>query len=105
MDLGSFVFLVLIASPLLVGNGLEWNFIHYFPPVEGRTQENYSALYFYPRPQSLCYSDPYDVLLGEFLTDPNRAGKYVLDGSKYALVARFLLDCFLQPCPEQEFLG
>ena len=63
--------------------------------------ENYPALSFYSM-HPLAHPVPYDVLLGEFLTDPNRAGKYVLDGSKYALVARFLLDGFLQPCPELE---
>ena len=103
LDLGSFVFLVLIASPPLGGNGLGWNFINYFPPVEGRTEDTYSALYFIPRTW-ICHPLPYSASLGEFLTDPIRAGKYVLDGSKYALVARFFLDCFLQPCPEQKFL-
>ena len=105
MDLGSFVFLVLIASPLLNKINFVWRFINYFPPVKGRTRENYSALCFIPRPR---IRDPlpyqHDALLGKFLTNSIRAGKYVLDGSKYALVARFLLDCFLQPCPEQAFL-
>ena len=105
-DLGSFVFLVLtIASPLL--NVISWTFIDHFPPAKGRTLENYLALScnsVHPRMSLVFHSDLHDVLLEEFLTDPNRAGKYVLDDSKYALVARFLLDCFLQPCPEQEFL-
>ena len=102
LDLGFFVFLVLISSPL-AGNDLGWSFINHFPPVEGRTQNNYSALYFNSRSRT-GHLVPYDALLGEFLTDPIRAGKYVLDGSKYALVARFLFDCFIQPCLEQEFL-
>jgi hypothetical protein len=107
LNLGTFVFLVLITSPPFGGNGLTSSFINYFPPVEGRSLENYSALFFHsvhPRRPQLFHPFPYDALLGEFLTNPNRAGKYVLDGSKYALVARFLLDCFLQPCPEQAFL-
>jgi hypothetical protein len=108
LDLGSFVFLVLIASPLFDKNNFAWELIHHFPPVEGRTQDNYTALCF-SHPQVLrIFNDlPYpalDTFLGEFLTDPIRAGKYVLDGTKYALVARFLLDCFIQPCPEQAFL-
>jgi hypothetical protein len=99
LNLGTFVFLVLIASPPLAGNRLRWRLIKYFPPVEGHTR-NYSALYF----NQTWHPVLYNALLGEFLTDPIRAGKHVLDGSKYALVARFLLDCFLQPCPEQAFL-
>ena len=107
LDLGSIIFLVFIASPLLDRHSFGWIFINYFSPVEGRTLENYAALSFssvdlYEARQ--LSSASFDLLLGEFLTDPNRAGKYVLDGSKYALVARFLLDCFLQPCPEQAFL-
>ena len=101
LSLGSVVFLILTASRLLDKNCLLGRtFIKHFPP--GRTLENYSALSFY----SINTRAPlvlYNVLLGEFLTDPNRAGKYVLDGSKYALVARFLLDGFLQPCPKQAF--
>jgi hypothetical protein len=104
LDLGTFVFLVLIASPALFDKTIfASNLIHHFPPVQGRTWDNYLALSFIP--ECCDYSPvPDDVLLKEFLTDPIRAGKYVLDGSKYALVARFLLDCFIQPCPEQAFL-
>jgi hypothetical protein len=47
----------------------------------------------------------HDKFLEEYFFDPVHGGKYVLDGSKYALVARFLLDCFIQPCSEQEFFG
>ena len=104
LNLGSVVFLVLTASPLLDRNCLVGRtFIKHFSP--DRILENYSALTalsFYSM-HTLATVVPYNVLLGEFLTDPNRAGKYVLDGSKYALVARFLLDGFLQPCPEQAF--
>jgi hypothetical protein len=103
LDLGSSVILVLIASLPLRTSPLTWNFIDYFPPAKGHTQDNYSALYFKP-PARICYRVGYNPLLDEFLTDPIRAGKYVLDGSKYALVARFLLDCFIHPCPKQAFL-
>ena len=40
----------------------------------------------------------------EYLTDPVRGRMYVLDGPEYALVAAFFLDCFIQPCSQQEFL-
>jgi len=45
------------------------------------------------------------MLLTEFLTDPGRAGEHALDGPKYALVAKFFLDCFILPCSEHKFLA
>ena len=40
----------------------------------------------------------------EYLTDPVRGRKYVLEGPEYALVAAFFLDCFIRPYSQQEFL-
>ena len=79
---------------------LTLNFINYFPTVEGGPR-NYSTLSFDPKETgpSCC------VLLGDFFTDPARGGNYVIDSPKYALVAKFLLDCFIEPCPERKFLG
>jgi hypothetical protein len=45
----------------------------------------------------------YGLLLGESLTHPVHAGKYDLDGQKYALAARFLLDHLIKPS-SKEFL-
>ena len=75
----------------------------YFPTVEVGIVRNYSTLYFDPM-GNFILNDDYHMLLEEFFTDPARAGTYVIDGPKYALVARFLLDCFIEPCPEQRFL-
>jgi len=71
-----------------------------FPAVKGGLSHIYQKLYFRPpgsfalplnsRPRSL-------KLLTEFLTNPGRAGEYALDGPKCALVAKFLLDCFILP--------
>ena len=96
--------MVLIEMKASVGMArLTLEFIDYFPTVEGGIARNYSALSFDPMDTgsltpSCC------VLLGDFFTDPVRGGNYVIDSPKYALVARFLLDCFIEPCPERKFL-
>ena len=54
--------------------------------------------------QNFVMTPDYCLLLGESLSHPVHAGKYVLDGQKYALAARFLLDHFIQPSSEEYFL-
>lgn len=97
-DLGFIVFLVLVLmQPHLYREEFASHFISYFPTVESSIARNYSK-----PTDAMDYRD--HPLLKEFFTDPVRAGKYVLDGPKYALVARFLLDCFIQPYSERKFL-
>ena len=98
--------MVLIEMNARVGRDRErlaLNFMDYFPTVEGGIKSHYSTLSFYPRWSESIGSSSY-VLLGEFFTDPVRGGNYFIDGPKYALVSRFLLDCFIEPCPECKFL-
>ena len=47
----------------------------------------------------LCWKGDatYQELLLEFLGDPVRAGKYVLDGTKFATLAKILLDFLIWP--------
>ena len=100
-DLGSIVGLAL--AELLPTIGLwNFNFTDYFPAVEGGLNRIYQTLYF-RGPQLAHPSHLYRMLLTEFLTDPGRAGKHALDGPKCALVAKFLLDCFISPCSERNF--
>jgi len=75
------------------------DFTDYFRAVEG---DLYPTLHF--QPQNRNRDPSYVMLLREFLTDPGRAGEHALDGPKYALVARFLLDCFIPPCSERNFV-
>ena len=63
----------------------------------------YQTLYFRPYRRDKP-SSRYLMFLTEFLTDPGRAGKHALDGPKFALVANFLLDCFIRPCSERDFV-
>ena len=88
------------------GERLALNFIGYFPTVEGGIARNYSTLSFEPMETEATEGLTYSccVLLGEFFTDPVRGGNYSIDGPKYALVSRFLLDCFIEPHPEDHFL-
>ena len=96
--------MVLIEMGARVGETeLALNFMDYFPTVEGGIASHYSTLSFCPRKAEFLNSSCC-VLLGEFFKDPVRAGNYFIDGPKYALVARFLLDCFIEPCPERKFL-
>ena len=76
-------------------------FTDYFPGFS----RIYPTVYF----QRLDYlsrlsSSRYLMLLTEFLTDPGRAGEHALDGPDCALVVTFLLDCFIPPCSERNFL-
>lgn len=107
LDFGFTVFMVLIEMEASVGEGeLALDFIDYFPTAEGgdiARNDNYSTLSFDPT-ESGSLDRSCCVLLGEFFTDPVRGGSYVIDGPKYALVAGFLLDCFIEPCPERKFL-
>ena len=76
----------------------------YFPAVGGRLSHIYPTLYFGPPGYKPARSAPYAMLLAEFLTDPGRAGEHALDNPKCALVATFLLDCFIWPCSERNFV-
>ena len=76
-------------------------FTDYFPAVEGGLSRIYQTLYF--RPLDRFSDSRYLMLLTEFLTDPGRVGN-ALDGPKCALVARFLLDSFILPCSERNFV-
>ena len=97
LDFGSIVGLALVGTvgldpdfvPML---NLDEYFTDYFPAVEGGLWRIYQTLYV--REQTYLSSS---VLLKEFLTDPGRAGEHAIDGPKYALVARFLLDSFISP--------
>ena len=103
LDFGSIVGLVLAGLQPNMGRSVfNKSFTHYFPAVEGGLSRIYQTLHF----NRLGYfpDSQYPMLLTEFLTDPGRAGKHALDGPKCALVARFLLDCFIPPCSECNFL-
>ena len=105
LDFGFTVFMVFIKMKARVGKELPVGFMDYFPPTEGGIASHYLTLSFCPTEDASDFLDSSCcVLLGEFFTDPVRAGNYFLDGAKYALVAGFLLDCFIKPCPEREFL-
>jgi hypothetical protein len=93
LDLGSIFFQLLIEMDPNYSAKLTPRFLDYLLTMKGGT---------IVRELDSCDNDKF---LEEYLTDPVRAGKYVLDGSKYALVARFLLDCFIEPCSECEFLA
>ena len=102
LDLGSIVGLVLAGFHSDIGL-LDFNeyFADHVPAVGDRLSRIYPTLYFRPlgyRPSSRCVK-----LLTEFLTDPGRAGEHALDGPKYALVARFLLDLLIRPYSERNF--
>ena len=92
--LGPIVFLVLLEINLDYRVRLTPSFINCFLTIQGGMIA-----------RTLEHSHVHDKFFEEYLLDPVHGGKYVLDGSKYALVARFLLDCFIQPCSEQEFFG
>ena len=103
LDFGSMVGLVLVAGFLPNFGRFNFNksFTDHFPAVKGGLGHIFKTLYFQPmdyQPSSHCVK-----LLTEFLTDPGRAGEHALDGRKYALVAGFLLDCFIPPCSERSF--
>ena len=104
LDLGFTVFMVLIEMGAKVGKAsLALDFIDYFPTVKGGIARNYSTLSF-DLTKTKSVTHDCCVLLGKFLTDPVRGGNYFIDSSRYALVAKFLLDCFIEPCPERKFL-
>jgi len=63
----------------------------------------HSTLWFKLTPRFPLTRD-YCLLLGESLSHPVHAGKYVLDGQKYALAARFLLDYVIQPSSKEYLL-
>ena len=77
-----------------------WNFN--FTKVERDLFHTYPTLY--PQLSFGNTNSRYSMLLTEFLTDPGRAGEHALDGPKCALVAKFLLDCFILPCSEYNFV-
>ena len=103
--LGSIVGLALAGlHPNIEPSDFNRYFTHRFPAIEGGLLGIYQSLYFHPwgyRPGSESRSW---MMLTEFLTDPGRAGEHALDGPKCALVIRFLLDCFISPCSERNFV-
>ena len=99
LDLGFIVSMVSIEMAANIGLGWRFSYINYFPTVEGGIARILSFDWMATR--SMCSSCC--MLLRDFFTDPVRAGGYVIDGPKYALVARFLLDCFIEPRPERKF--
>ena len=114
VDFGSIVGLALAGLHLNISKLLNKPFTDYFPAVEGGLLRIYQTLHFqrlahirdsFPfEPLAGIQDSCYLVLLTEFLTDPGRAGEHALDGPKCALVAKFLLDCFVPPCSERNFL-
>ena len=116
VDFGSIVGLALAGLHPNISELLNKPFTDYFPAVESGLLRIHQTLWlrhlahtrgslrsipldYYPSSDS-----HYLVLLTEFLTDPGRAGEHALDGPKCALVAKFLLDCFVPPCSERNFL-
>ena len=103
LDLEFIVFMVLIETKASVGRGgLSLRSLDYFTTLGGGIARNYSILSFHPMEtgtlgRSCC------MLLADFFTDPVRGGNYVIDSAKYALVATFLLDCFIEPYPKRKF--
>ena len=104
LDFGSIVGLVLAGLHPNIGLlNFDQYFTHYFPAVEGGLLRIYETLYFRP-PGYKPTRSRYRKLLTEFLTDPGRAGEHALDGPKCALVARLLLDYFIPPRSERNFV-
>ena len=116
VDFGSIVGLVLAGLYPKISGLFDLNkpFTDYFPAVEGGLLRIYQTLYFrhLAHIRGSLRFEPLGgpgrhsgfLLSGEFLTNPGRAGEHALDGPKCALVAKFLLDCFVPPCLERNFL-
>ena len=103
LDLGSIVGLALAGlHPNIDLYELNESFTARFPAVQGGLLRMYQTLYF--RTFDYQYQPYSQMLLREFLTDPGRAGEHALDGPKCVLVTRFLLDCFIPPCSERNFI-
>ena len=101
LDLGSIVYLVLAGWHRHIRFGSE-HFLEFFPAVERDLFTRIiQKLFFKPSDSG---QDSYSQMLTEFLTDPGRAGEHALDGPKFALVTRFLLDCFIPPFSEWNFV-
>ena len=100
LDLGSIVGLALAGLHSDISVKFDQSFTARFPAVEGGLSRIYQKLYFRP----LHYLRPDSQMSTEFLTDPGRAGEHALDGPKCALVTGFLLDCFISPCSERNFV-
>jgi hypothetical protein len=103
LDLGSIVGLALAGlHPDMHLSQFNKSFTPRFPAVEGGLLRFYQKLHFRTlNLQPYSYSQ---MLLTGFLTDPGRAGEHALDGPKCVLVTRFLLDCFIPPCSERNFI-
>jgi hypothetical protein len=99
-----FVFYLILIEmlPHLNTKGLSLSWID-ASNVEDGIVHVHSTLYFSSNHRFTMPLD-YGLLLGESLSHPVHAGKYVLDGQKYALAARFLLDYFIQPSSVEYFL-
>jgi len=103
LDFGSIVGLVLAGlHPNKELLNFNQYFTDYFPAVEGGLSRIYQTLHF--QPLHSVWDSRYLILLTQFLTDPGRAGEHALDGPKCALVAKFLLDCFIPPSSEHNFV-
>jgi hypothetical protein len=97
-------FLVLIEMlPHLTARELYLKSVNPLEEVNDGIRHIHSTLRF-NSPQYFAMTLDYRLLLGESLSHPVHAGKYVLDGQKYAFVARFLLDNFIEPSSEENFL-
>ena len=108
LDFGSIVGL-LVCLGMHPHNGL-WAFgeyfTNYFLTLAGGIWTNYPTLYFRQPGYNPGYkpSSRSVKLLTQFFIDPGRAGEHALDGPKCALIARFLLDCFIPRCSERDLL-
>jgi hypothetical protein len=103
LDAGFVFYLVLIEMlPHLNAGHLELRWIDP-SKVEDGIVHVHSTLCF-SSTRSFVMTPDYCLLLRESLSHPVHAGKYVLDGQKYAVAARFLLDYLIQPSSEEYFL-
>ena len=104
LDFGSIVGVVLVGLHRRFGlSKFNHCFTDYSPAVEGDPLRIYQTLYF-QSPDSVL--DPRSVkLVMDFLIDPGRAREHALDGPKCALVAKFVLDCFIPPVSVHKFVG
>jgi hypothetical protein len=100
-----FIFYLVFIEMLLLHRHLTPLDFSYSDPskVEDGILHIHSTLWFHPT-QYFCMTLDYCWLLGESLSHPVHAGKYVVDGQKYALAARFFLDYCIEPCSEESFL-
>ena len=91
LDLGFLICLVLIEMQARDDLGrIPSSLSHYFPSLNYDIMRPFSSLCFGQTP----IGHGYCALLAEHFSNPVHGGKYVLDGPRYALVARSFLDFF-----------